>query len=164
METVISTRIPISQEHSFATILANLSGADLRGYTASSFTDVSKTAWYSAAVEWAYEEGIVTGSNGKFEPNANITRQDMAVMIARYAEKAADYALPATNKAVVFTDSNGIASYASDAVAAIQAGGHHFRKQRRKLCSGGICQQSTGGENDRAAAAGYDGITIYQIR
>ncbi len=107
----------------FVTILANLSSSDLSGYTTSAFRDVSTTAWYSAAVQWAYGEGIVTGTGGKFEPNASITRQDMAVMIARYAEKAADYTLPAANKAVEFTDNNNIASYASDAVTAIQQAG-----------------------------------------
>lgn len=107
----------------FVTILANLSGADLSGYTTSSFNDVSKTAWYSAAVQWAYAEGIATGAGGKFDPNANITRQDMAVMIMRYAEKAADYTLPATNKAITFTDSKDIGSYASGAVTAMQQAG-----------------------------------------
>ncbi len=107
----------------FVTILANLSGADLSGYTTSSFSDVSKTAWYSAAVQWAYEKGIVTGAGGKFEPNANITRQDMAVMITRYAEKAADYTLLAANKVTKFTDSKDIGAYASDAVTAMQQAG-----------------------------------------
>lgn len=104
----------------FVTILANLSGADLSTYTGSSFTDVDEAQWFSGAVQWAYENGIATGTNGKFNPNANMTRQDMAVMIARYAEKTANYTLPETKEAILFTDSTEIASYASDAVASMQ--------------------------------------------
>ena len=41
-------------------------------------------------------------------------------MIARYAEKTANYTLPETKEAILFTDSTEIASYASDAVASMQ--------------------------------------------
>ncbi|HYE69255.1 MAG TPA: S-layer homology domain-containing protein, partial [Anaerovoracaceae bacterium] len=63
------------------------------------------------------------GSNGMFKPNDSITRQDIAVMISRYATKVAKYDLPKTNTKVTFTDSSGIASYASEAVTSIQQAG-----------------------------------------
>ena len=107
----------------FVTILANLSGDNLNGYTASSFSDVSATDWYCKAVQWAYEKGVAVGSDGKFSPNANITRQDMAVMTLRYVEKVAGYTLPETISAVTFTDGAEIASYASEAVTAMQRSG-----------------------------------------
>ncbi|SHI18744.1 S-layer homology domain-containing protein [Sporobacter termitidis DSM 10068] len=107
----------------FVTILANLSGADLSVYTSSAFSDVSVNDWYFASVRWAYENGVAAGSNGKFDPNAFITRQDAAVMVARYAEKVAGYTLPETTSAVTFTDSAEISSYASDAVTAMQQAG-----------------------------------------
>ncbi len=107
----------------FVTILANLSGDDLSGYTSSSFSDVKSTDWYFAAIQWAYENGVAAGSDGKFNPDANITRQDIAVMILRYAEKVAGYTLPQTTGAVTFADSADIASYAVDAVAAMQRAG-----------------------------------------
>ncbi|MEA4946983.1 MAG: S-layer homology domain-containing protein [Oscillospiraceae bacterium] len=72
----------------FVTILANLSGNDLSGCTSFAFSDVSTTDWYFKAVQWAYEKGVATGSNGNFDPNANITREQMAVMFYNYAKYA----------------------------------------------------------------------------
>jgi len=52
----------------------------------SSFKDVSANAWYFSAVEWAYHMGIVQGiGNNNFAPNTPITREQMAVMLYRYA-------------------------------------------------------------------------------
>lgn len=49
------------------------------------FSDVT-TGWYANAVNWAAAEGIVTGiGGGKFAPDRPITRQDLAVMLWRYA-------------------------------------------------------------------------------
>ncbi|MPM42631.1 hypothetical protein SDC9_89298 [bioreactor metagenome] len=104
----------------FVTILARLSGDDLSGYTTSSFTDVSTADWYFPTVEWAYENGIVMGSNGAFDPEANITRQDLVVIIARYTRQILRCSLTGTSAAVAFTDSKDIASYASEAVEAMQ--------------------------------------------
>ncbi len=106
----------------FAAILASLSGDDLSGYKKSSFSDVAATDWYFADVQWAYEKGIAIGSDGKFSPNAYITRQDIAVMIARYAEKTG-FTLPELKDAVVYSDSENIESYAAEAVASLQKAG-----------------------------------------
>ncbi len=72
----------------FVTILTNLSGNDLSAYTSSSFSDVSTSAWYFAAVQWAYKNSIASGNDGTFNPNANITREQMAVMLFNYAKYA----------------------------------------------------------------------------
>ena len=56
-----------------------------------SFSDVTdSTKWYYDAVRWAAENGIVTGymsgpDTGKFKPNDNITREQLAVILQRYA-------------------------------------------------------------------------------
>ena len=51
-----------------------------------SFDDVADGAWYAEAVRWAASEGIVTGvSESEFAPNANITREQMAAILYRYA-------------------------------------------------------------------------------
>jgi len=70
------------------TILANLSGDDLSGYTTSSFSDVDMTDWYCKAIEWSFKNEVATGSDGKFTPNTNITREQMAVMLYNYAKYA----------------------------------------------------------------------------
>lgn len=100
-----------------------MSGDELSGYTFSSFSDVATTDWYFAAVQWAYKNGVAAGSDGKFDPNAPITRQDIATILVRYADKVASYILPKTNSAVSFTDSANISSYASAAVTAMQQAG-----------------------------------------
>lgn len=105
----------------FVQILANMSGNDLSKYTDSAFSDVSEKAWYAKAVAWAVEKGIAGGTgNEKFSPNANITRQDMSVMISKYAANVSKKSLANTNKAVQFADGYEIASYAKDAVTSMQ--------------------------------------------
>ena len=51
------------------------------------FTDVADGAWYADAVTWAAENGIVGGyGNGKFGPDAPITREQLAAILYRYAQ------------------------------------------------------------------------------
>lgn len=80
------------------------------------FTDVQSGAWYADAITWASQTGIVSGyGNGQFGPNDNITREQLAVILWRYAGqptsnasltgftdigKASDYTLTALQWAV----------------------------------------------------------------
>lgn len=52
------------------------------------FSDVQSTApaWYRDAVMWAYENGIVRGIDGRFDPYGEITREQFAAMLYRYAQ------------------------------------------------------------------------------
>ena len=53
------------------------------------FTDVPNGSWFTQAVAWAAENGIVNGvGNHKFEPDSNITREQMAAILFRYAAKS----------------------------------------------------------------------------
>lgn len=62
--------------------LENVTSADSAG-----FTDVADGDWYATAVNWAASEGIVGGfGDGTFQPNAAITREQMASILYRYAE------------------------------------------------------------------------------
>ena len=50
------------------------------------FADVPNGSWFTQAVAWAAENGIVNGvGNHKFEPDSNITREQMAAILFRYA-------------------------------------------------------------------------------
>jgi hypothetical protein len=51
-------------------------------------SDVYDSEWYADAVSWAYSTGIVTGdlNTKKFSPNADVTREQLALMFYRYAE------------------------------------------------------------------------------
>ena len=69
-----------------ATLLYRLEGEPDAG--SASFTDVAAGTWYSDAVAWAASEGVVNGvgDGSAFDPNGNITREQMAVMLYRYAD------------------------------------------------------------------------------
>ena len=55
--------------------------------TASKFTDVKAGQWYSEAVIWASENGIVNGyEDNTFKPMNNVSREEMAAMLMRYAK------------------------------------------------------------------------------
>ena len=54
----------------------------------SKFSDVPTNEWYSKAIKWASEKGIVNGYGGtnNFGPNDNIIRQDLAGILRNYAK------------------------------------------------------------------------------
>lgn len=106
----------------FTQILANMSGDDTSGYTADVFEDVKAGDWYAPAVAWAVENGVITGE-GTFSPNEPICREDMSLMLYRYARSVARVELPAVNEAVSFTDQKEISDDAAAAVAAMQQAG-----------------------------------------
>ncbi len=61
------------------------------------FKDVSKDNWYYNAVMTAYKAGIISGrTSDTFAPNADITRQEMAVMLAKAMQLVKGKALPAS--------------------------------------------------------------------
>ncbi len=49
------------------------------------YSDVPAGAYYEKAVIWASANGVVYGSNGKYDPDGKITREQMAAMMRRYA-------------------------------------------------------------------------------
>lgn len=67
-------------------ILYRLSDSPAVTYEAR-FPDVKPGKWFSDAVIWAYQNGIVSGyGNGNFGPNDKITREQMAVILKGYAD------------------------------------------------------------------------------
>ena len=98
----------------FVTILARITMAETDG-TASAFTDVPENKWYTGAVSWAAENGIVNGvGDGMFAPGKSITRQDLCTILYRFVN-AMDYELT-VGEEKTFTDSASVSSYAAEAV------------------------------------------------
>lgn len=94
-----------------AMVLHNLEGNPEQA-TAETFSDVDASAWYAEAVAWSSARGIVSGyGNGLFGPGDNITREQLAVMLWRYAGEPA-----ATNKELHFNDADEVSGYALDAL------------------------------------------------
>ena len=78
--------------------------------------DTSKTnggAWYQAGLDWAVKNGISDGTN----PNNNITREQFASMLYRYAENAGEDITADTSELNRFIDTINIASYALEPLA-----------------------------------------------
>ncbi|GBG06942.1 hypothetical protein PAT3040_01484 [Paenibacillus agaridevorans] len=106
----------------FATVLANMENADLTSYKTSEFTDVDINAWYGSVIAWAADKNIVSGvGNSKFDPNASITREQMAVMLHNYIEYKG-ITLESTSPPA-FADASTVSVWAKDAVAKIQSYG-----------------------------------------
>ena len=68
------------------TVLYRLAGSPDTG-AAHGFTDLTRGAWYERAVVWAAENSIVDGvGSAQFAPNAHITREQLALILYRYAQ------------------------------------------------------------------------------
>jgi hypothetical protein len=78
---------------------------------------VSPGAYYADAVTWAANNGIIRSGDGSstFAPDENITRQDLAVILSRYAD-VTGVNLGPTRESAVFRDVGTIADYARAAV------------------------------------------------
>ncbi len=51
------------------------------------FTDCNYSSWYGSYIDWCSEKGIIQGIGGsKFQPDRQVTRQEMVVMLYRFAE------------------------------------------------------------------------------
>lgn len=83
------------------------------------FADVESGAYYEKAVAWAKANGIVNGiTDSEFAPNNNITREQIASIIYRYAKyKGYDVSVGEDTNILSYEDANKISDWA---VAAIQ--------------------------------------------
>lgn len=106
----------------FVKMLAAAAGTAASGDGETPFSDVSHDAWYAPYVAWASENGLVNGFGGQFRPSDNITKQDMAVMLQRYAQTAG-IQIPDMEAGITFDDDATISSYAKEAVYGLQKAG-----------------------------------------
>lgn len=95
-----------------ATLLFRLSGAEEPGETTHTFSDVKEGDYFAKAVEWAYENKIVSGvSETAFQPNRPVNRQELAKLIACYTENWAGIS-PNEEESSQFVDQEEIADWA----------------------------------------------------
>lgn len=86
------------------------------------FSDVAPGEWHYSAIASAYTCGILTGyGDGTCRPDALITRQEMAAMAYRTAEKKG-LTIPQTAEKMTFEDEDTIADYAKEAISVMQQG------------------------------------------
>ena len=86
-----------------------------------SFIDVPDGSWYYPYIKIAYSKNICSGvSDYYFNPDGNITRQDMAVLADNFMKAAS---ITTAGEGKEFTDSVSVADYAQEAViSAAEAG------------------------------------------
>jgi len=96
--TTFSPAMPVTRGM-LMTVLARLDGVDTSG----------GSVWYEKGVQWAMANGISDGTN----PEANITREQMIVMLYRCAGEPAAPDIQPEN----FSDSDTVSSWAADAMA-----------------------------------------------
>jgi hypothetical protein len=84
-----------------------------------SFSDVPADSYYAKAVATAKALGIVNGSNGKFMPDNQLTRQEAMTMI--YRAMLADGQNPTVSVSTLsaYSDGNQVSGYAKEAVSAM---------------------------------------------
>ena len=113
-ETEFAPHLPTTRAM-LVTILFRLEETE-KEYKNSIFSDVKDGLWYTDAVNWAAENGIVNGiSDTLFDPDSPITREQTAVMLYRYAQyKKLDTAESKTISS--FEDSSDVSVWAKSAM------------------------------------------------
>ncbi len=104
----------------FVTILGRLDGADT-SVTTGKFTDVDSNAFYAPFVYWAADKGITSGDTATtFAPNKNLTREEMATLIANYLNVEGITLDKVGAASAAFADQGKISSWAKDGVELLQ--------------------------------------------
>lgn len=121
-----------------ATVLFRM--AEAQANFGGEFGDVAYGRWYSEAVTWAAENGIVLGvGDGQFDPYANITREQLATMLFRFATLMGfDMS---TSELSGFVDIDGVSDWAQEAMSWAV---HHgiFQGDNNRLNPGGTATRA----------------------
>lgn len=87
------------------------------------FKDLTQKHWSNRYVNWATDNGIVSGyEDNTFRPDKPVSRQEMAVMVVRFANVTGRRMEP-VNAAATFADSGSISKFAASSVLACQQAG-----------------------------------------
>ena len=96
----------------FATMLYRMAGQPAVTFT-NKFPDVPANKWYSNAVIWASEKGIVSGyGDGRFGVNDSITREQIAKMLMEYG-RVQGYNISQSADFSAFADAGSVSGWAS---------------------------------------------------
>lgn len=113
-ETTFGGTVTLRRSH-VATILYRLAGNEDIEFE-NKFPDVGPGDFYSLPVTWCNKNGIVTGySNGYFGPDDDITREQLALMLYRYAESQG-YDVSDHGELKDFPDEASVSDFAREAM------------------------------------------------
>ena len=99
------------------TILYRMAGSpydDANPYSKTPFSDVKAGTWYYNAVCWALDNGITTET--KFKPNTNVTREQTATFLYRYAGEYLGEDVSTSNSISSYPDATSVSAYAETAM------------------------------------------------
>ena len=115
-ETDFAPNLPMTRAM-MVTVLYRLEGSpESDGVTA--FDDVDSGTWYTKAVEWATEAGVVMGYDDKtFGTEDKITREQMAVMFYRYAQYVGMDTSATKDLTSSFPDGKEVSEWAQEAMS-----------------------------------------------
>ncbi len=101
----------------FAVMLHRMEGEPEIEYK-DTFPDVEKGIWYTDAILWAASTKVVTGytDSGLFGPADHITREQMAMMMCRYAKNFKKYAVSEDGDYSKFPDAESVQPFAQEAM------------------------------------------------
>ena len=101
----------------FAAVLHKMNGEEKVEYT-DKFPDVRESDWYKDPVLWAEANEIVTGYTDTklFGPNDDVTREQMATMMYRYAKDYKKYEVSEGGDYSSFPDADSVQTFAQDAM------------------------------------------------
>lgn len=121
-EDIFAPNTPLTREM-LAVVLYNVEGQP-ESTEANTFTDVKGDMWYTDAILWANENGIVAGyDNGTYGVGDLITREQFATILYRYAQFKGYDTTQGGMAVREFSDYENISDYARPAMAwAVNAG------------------------------------------
>ena len=94
----------------FLTVLYQFSGDEL---------PVAEGPWYQSYVNWAKNAGLIPAGMADFDPEAPITRQDMAALFGNFLERYDHPGEPVTDEVPAFADAGDVADYAAHGVTLV---------------------------------------------
>ncbi len=125
------------------TVLGRLWNINTNSFKGSRFDDVSEDSYYAPYVEWAARNGIVSGiGSNNFAPERAISREEMAVILANFAEFT-EIGLDGVSKdAGVFADKNQISAWAKNDIIRIKNAGVINGKPGNLFDPKGLCTRA----------------------
>ena len=111
----------------FATVIGRLyerSYGEILQKDGNNFTDIDNDSYYAAYIDWASENNIISGiGGGLFKPDREITRQEMAAILYRFAEFLNVLSSDSEKTQLNYPDAEGISSWATEAAGYCQQTG-----------------------------------------
>jgi hypothetical protein len=96
-----------------ATVLSRIDGGKVGG--GAPFADVPTSAWYAGEISWAAQNKLVEGDGKNFNPDSDLTREQLCVILVRYLDYSG-LKLSESKEMGEFSDLGKVSSWSKDAM------------------------------------------------